>query len=147
MMSVLRVASSKATDIARGVSRLLAEHGFSTLNEFSLKNSRRADVIGLDKRGTIIIVEVKSSPADFRSDAKWPEYLDHCDRFYFAVDDAFPTDILPADEGLISADKFGAEIIREASVRKVNAARRKSLTLKFARTAAARLKEFTDPPV
>lgn len=146
-MSVLRVASSKATDIARGVSRLLAEHGFSTLNEFTLKNSRRADVIGLDKRGTIIIVEVKSSPADFRSDAKWAEYLDRCDRFYFAVDGAFPTDILPADEGLISADKFGAEIIREASVHKVNAARRKSLTLKFARTAAARLKEFTDLPV
>lgn len=126
---------------------MLAEHGFSTLTEFTLKNSRRADLIGLDKRGDIVIVEVKSSPADFRSDAKWPEYLDHCDRFYFAVDDAFPTDILPTDQGLIIADKFGGEIIRAAQAHKVNAARRKSLTLKFARTAAARLREFSDPSV
>lgn len=131
----------------RGVARVLAEHGFATITEFSLKNGRRADLVGLDKRGDIVIVEVKSSLADFRSDSKWPNYLEHCDRFFFAVDEAFPSDVLPAEEGLIVADKFGAEIIREASPRKVNAARRKALTLKFARGAAQRLKELTDPAV
>lgn len=131
----------------RGVARMLAEHGFATITEFSLKNGRRADLVGLDKRGDIVIVEVKSSLADFRSDSKWPNYLEHCDRFFFAVDEAFPSDVLPAEEGLIVADKFGAEIIREASPRKVNAARRKALTLKFARGAAQRLKELTDPAV
>lgn len=146
-MSASRPESSKAADIVRGVARVLAEHGFATITEFSLKNGRRADLVGLDKRGDIVIVEVKSSLADFRSDSKWPNYLEHCDRFFFAVDEAFPSDVLPAEEGLIVADKFGAEIIREASPRKVNAARRKALTLKFARGAAQRLKELTDPAV
>jgi len=145
MMSALQVASSSTQDVTRGAARLLAEHGYATLSEFTLKNSRRADLIGLDKRGEIVIVEVKTSAADFRGDAKWPEYLDHCDRFYFAVDDAFPSDELPADQGLIIADKYGGEIVRESETRKVNAARRKALTLKFARTSAARLKEHTDP--
>jgi len=139
---------SKARDIARGVARLLADHGFATITEYTLKNGRRADVAGLDKRGDIVIVEVKSSVADFQSDNKWPDYLDHCDRFYIAVDEAFPNDILPDDQGLIIADKFGAEIVREPPERaRVNAARRKALTLKFGRTAANRLKTFTDPSV
>lgn len=134
--------------MARGVARLLADHGFATITEFTLKNGRRADVAGLDRRGDIVIVEVKSSVADFQGDNKWPDYLDHCDRFYFAVDEAFPNDILPDDQGLIIADKFGAEIVREAPERKrVNAARRKALTLRFGRTAAKRLQAFTDPPV
>ena len=98
---------SKAGEVSRGVCRLLADLGYATITEFTLKNGRRADVAGLDKRGKIIIVEVKSSAADFRSDAKWPEYLEHCDEFFFAVAEDFPHDILPAEHGLIIADRWG----------------------------------------
>jgi hypothetical protein len=136
---------SKARDLARGVVRLLADLGYRSLTEFSLKNKRRTDVIGLDKRGNIIIVEIKSGPADFRSDTKWREYLDFCDKFYFAVADDFPRDMLPADQGLIIADRYGGEIVAEGELRKVNAARRKTLTLNFARTAASRLNQLADP--
>ena len=136
-----------AVDISRGIQRLLVSLGYRSLTEFTLKNNRRADVIALNKQGRIIIVEVKSSAADFRSDSKWPEYLEFCDRFYFAVNTDFPQEILPADQGMIIADRYGGEILREAEDRKVNGTRRKTLTLNFARTAAQRLQGISDPGI
>ena len=136
-----------AVDISRGIQRLLVSLGYRSLTEFTLKNNRRADVIALNKQGRIIIVEVKSSAADFRSDSKWPEYLEFCDRFYFAVNTDFPQEILPADQGMIIADRYGGEILREAEDRKVNGTRRKTLTLNFARTAAQRLQDISDPGI
>ena len=125
---------------------MLADLGYASLQEFNFNNGRRADVAAIERKGNIVIVEIKSSVADYRADNKWPDYLDHCDRFYFAVDETFPVDILPEDQGLIIADRYGAEIVRQAEVRKVNAARRKALTLSFARTAARRLTALLDPP-
>ena len=136
-----------AVDISRGIQRLLVNLGYRALTEFTLKNNRRADVIALNKQGRIIIVEVKSSAADFRSDSKWPEYLEFCDRFYFAVNTDFPQEILPADQGMIIADRYGGEILREAEDRKVNGTRRKTLTLNFARSAAQRLQGISDPGI
>ena len=141
------MTAATAKIICRGVIRMLGDMGYRSLAEFTLKNNRRVDVIGLDKRGKIIIVEVKSSAADFRSDNKWSDYLEFCEQFYFAVTEDFPRDILPTDQGLIIADGYGAEIVVEAETRKVNAARKKSLTLNVARTAAQRLSEFTDPKI
>ena len=134
-----------AIHIARGVIRMLGEMGYASVTEFTLKNNRRVDVIGLNRRGKIVIVEIKSSVADFRSDHKWTEYLEFCEEFYFAVAEEFPRHILPEDQGLIIADRFGAEIVVGAETRKINAARRKSLTLNFGRTAAKRLQQFIDP--
>ena len=136
-----------AVDISRGIQRLLVNLGYRALTEFTLKNNRRADVIALNKQGRIIIVEVKSSAADFRSDSKWSEYLEFCDRFYFAVNTDFPQEILPADQGMIIADRYGGEILREAEDRKVNGTRRKTLTLNFARSAAQRLQGISDPGI
>ena len=134
-----------ANVISRGVVRMLGEMGYASVTEFTLKNNRRVDVIGLNRRGKIVIVEIKSSVADFRSDHKWTEYLEFCEEFYFAVAEEFPRHILPEDQGLIIADRFGAEIVVGAETRKINAARRKSLTLNFGRTAAKRLQQFIDP--
>jgi hypothetical protein len=82
---------------------------------------------------------VKSSLEDYRSDSKWPDYLDYCDHFYFAVPEFFPLEVLPADMGLLVADPFGAAVLREAPLLRLNAARRRSILLKFAHTAARRL--------
>ncbi len=128
-----------AQGLARGVGRLLADHGQVSLVEFSLKSGRRVDVIGLDARGRFTVVEIKSSLEDFRGDRKWPEYLDYCDRFFFAVPDFFPREILPVDCGLMVADPFSAVILRESPTLTLNAARRRSLLLQFAQTAARRL--------
>lgn len=122
--------------LTRGVARLFVDMGLSPLTEFRLANGRRADVAAIDRKGRITIAEVKSCRADFESDGKWPEYLEFCDAFYFAVDPAFPQDILPAPEGLIVADAFGAAIARDAVSRTLAAARRKAVTLRFARQAA-----------
>ena len=124
--------------LTRGVTRLFIDLGLSPLCEFRLANGRRADVAGLDRKGKLIIAEVKSCRADFEVDLKWPDYRDYCDQFYFAVDTDFPRALLPEDEGLIIADEYGAAISRAAEDRPLNAARRKAVTLRFARQAAAR---------
>src|ERR1700719_146598 len=100
--------------LARGVARALAQRGYATLNEVSLANGRRADVMGLGRAGELVIVEGKSSVQDFRSDVKWPEYREFCDRFYFAVPENFPREAIPGDCGLIVANGFGGAVLREA---------------------------------
>jgi hypothetical protein len=131
--------------LARGVCRALAQRGYSTLTEFSLANGRRADVMGLGRGGELVIVEVKSSVQDFRSDGKWPEYREFCDRFYFAVPEGFPRDLIPEDCGLIMADPFGAAILRESPLIAVASARRKAMTLRFALVGSDRLRRLLDP--
>lgn len=118
---------------------MLAQHDRPALTEVTLRNSRRADVMAIGRDGTVWIVEVKSSVPDYRSDAKWQEYRDFCDRFFFAVPPDFPAEIIPDDCGLIIADTYDGAIVREAPDLKLNAARRKAVTLRFARMAAERL--------
>lgn len=140
-----------ARDVARGVARLLFRQDLMALCEVSLGNGRRADLMAVDAKGQIVIVEIKVSKADLRGDAKWHEYLDYCDRYYWAVPAGF--DLSPFDEagfrpeisGLIVADRYDAEMLRAATVRPMPAARRKVETLRFARTAARRLLGGLDP--
>lgn len=134
-------------ELARGVCRALAQCGFATLTEFSLASGRRADVMALGRDGELLIVEIKSSVADFRSDRKWPEYRAFCDRLYFAVPDGFPREMIPTECGLIMADAFGAAVLREALAEPVAAARRRAVMLRFARHAARRLQRVVDPAV
>ena len=134
-----------AARICRGVIRLMDGLGFAALQEFPLKARRRADIIALDTAGEIVIVEVKSGRADFQADRKWPEYLEFCDRFFFAVDTDFPRDILPVDCGLIVADAHGGEIVRPAPQGKLNGNRRRVLTLEIAIAANRRLARAMHP--
>jgi hypothetical protein len=131
--------------LARGIGRALAQRGYASLTEVSLANGRRADVMGLGRAGELVIVEVKSSLQDFRSDVKWPEYREYCDRFYFAVPENFPREAIPEDCGLIVADGFGAAVLREAPVLALSAARRKAVTLRFALLGSERLRRLVDP--
>ena len=134
-----------AAALARGVSRTLRAHGGATLTEFTLRTGRRVDVIGVDDDGRVTIVEIKTSVADFRSDGKWPEYLDFCDYFYFAVPEDFPRELLPGECGLMVADAYEALILVPSEARPVNGSRRRALILRFARAAAQRLNAYTDP--
>ena len=137
--------SRTALEVAVGTRRLLASHGFASVPELTLATGRRADIIALGGDCAVWIVEIKSSVADFRSDGKWPDYRDFCDRFFFAVPTDFPTEILPAEAGLILADAFGAALVREPPEHRLNAARRKAVLLRFARAAAGRLHMLVDP--
>lgn len=124
--------------LTRGVARLFRDLGLAPLPEFRLPNGRRADLAGLCQKGQLVIAEIKSCEADFAADGKWEDYLDFCDAFYFAVAADFPRALLPEAEGLIIADSYGGAIIRPSVERQMAAARRKSITLRFARQAAAR---------
>jgi hypothetical protein len=137
--------SETALMVQRGVCRLLRAAGFATLPEFTLRSGRRADVIALNDHGLIWIVEIKSSLEDFRTDQKWPEYRDFCDRLFFAIPPVMDPDIMPAEAGLMIADNWGAEIIRQPDAFALHASRRKAVTLAFARTAALRLHGLHDP--
>jgi len=134
--------ASAAASIARGTARLLHALGFCTIPELPLASGRRADLVALGADGEIVIVEIKSSVADFRADRKWLEYHRHCDRLFFATALGVPPEIFPADAGLIVADAFGAAIEREAPEHRLAPATRRSMTLRFARAAAGRLEYF-----
>ena len=136
----------RAADIARGTLRLLGEHGYAAIKEFTLGSGRRADLAALDAQGRLLIVEIKSCRADFLSDQKWRSYLDYCDAFAFAVAPDFPQDLLPAETGLIIADRYGGHFMRRPYERVLNASRRKAEILRFARTAAQRLVTLDAPP-
>ena len=128
-----------ASDVARGVSRLLIQEGFSPILEFTLANGRRLDVAALGADGTLLGVEIKVALADLRGDTKWPDYLEFCELFYFAIPPEFPDEHVPPGTGLIVADKYGGAIVRPAARAPLHANRRKAVTLSFAKVAAERL--------
>jgi hypothetical protein len=115
------------------------------LTEFTLASGRRADLIGLGLDGKIWIVEIKSSPEDFKADTKWPEYRDYCDLFSFAIPQTMDPELIPQEAGLIVADQWGAEIIRAASEHVLHASRRRAVLIALARTGAQRLHDLWDP--
>lgn len=131
--------SERAMIVRRGVQRLLTEMGAAVLPELSLVTGRRADLVAVARNGDIWIVEIKSSIEDFRVDRKWPEYRAFCDRFFFATHPQVPAGIFPDDAGFILSDGYGAEILREAPEHRLAAPTRRALTLRIARTGAARL--------
>ncbi|MBN8920561.1 MAG: MmcB family DNA repair protein [Rhizobiales bacterium] len=140
-----RRQSPTALTVARGTARLLRAMGFVCIPEMPLTSGRRAALVALGPAGDFWIVEVKSSVADLRADRKWPDYRWHCDRLYFATTLDVPAELFPADAGLIVADGYGAQIVREADEHRLAGATRRSMTLRFGRMAAARLHALADP--
>lgn len=139
-----------ASDVVRGTARLFLRHDWIPMVEVPLSsnragNNRRADIMALCPKGSITIVEVKVSRADLLGDGKWPDYLDYCDRYFWAVPQGFDLtlfdrpELLPDRAGLIVADRYDAVMLREAVNCPLPGARRKAETLKFARRASRRL--------
>ena len=131
--------------LTRGVCRALEQLGYASLVEFPLANGRRADILALGRTGDLVIVEIKSSVADFRADRKWSNYRDFSDRLYFAVPNDFPRALIPDECGLMVADAFSAAVLRDGSTMRLDASRRRALTMRFARLAATRLRRLLDP--
>ena len=138
------ISTATAADVARGVSRLLLQQGYSPILEFTLANGRRLDIAALGPDGTLLGVEIKVALADLRGDTKWPEYLEYCEHFYFAIPPDFPEEHVPGSTGLIVADRYGGAIVRPATPAAVHASRRKAVTLRFAKVAADRLASVLD---
>jgi hypothetical protein len=140
-----RRQSETALAIARGTARLLRSLGFSCISELPLPSGRRADLVALNERDEIWIVEIKSSVEDLRVDQKWPDYRAHCDRLFFAFTQDLPSEIFPAQTGLIVADAYGAHLQREAPEHRLPAPTRKLMTVRFAIAAAQRINRLIDP--
>ena len=131
--------------LARGVARAMRDLGFVTVEELVPAPGLRVDLMALGPKGQVWIIECKSCRADFQSDRKWQHYLPWCDRFFWAVDADFPSQLLPEDTGLILADAYGGEIIRMGPDTPLAPARRKAVVQGFARHAALRLQALRDP--
>ena len=139
-----------AGEVARGVTRLFCRQDLFAICEMPLPNGRRADLMAIDPRGELTIVEIKVAKADLLGDGKWTDYLDYCDRFFWAVPPHLAHILeeerfLPADAGLIVADRYDAAVVRHAAHRPLAPARRKAEVLRFARRAARRLSAQIDP--
>lgn len=140
-----------AADVARGVTRMLLRHDCTAMAEVPLEGGRRADLMAIDARGNIVIIEIKCAKADLLGDGKWHDYLAHCDRFFWAVPAGFdlrPFEqeaFLPARAGLIVADRYDAAVVREAATVPLPTPSRRKCTLAFARRAARRVIHLLDP--
>jgi hypothetical protein len=145
-MSVENAAAPPgATLLMRGVCRALGQLGYASLVEFPLANGRRADILALGRSGELVVVEIKCSVADFRADRKWTSYREFADRLCFAVPGDFPVLLIPEDCGLIVADSYSATLLRNGSAQFLAPARRRAVTLRFARIAAQRVRRQLDP--
>lgn len=151
MATAYKDALDGAAAVARGVSRLFLRNNIVVQSEVSLRNHRRADLMGVNGKGEIVIVEIKCARADLLGDQKWPEYLDYCDRFFWAVPAGFDfarvesEAFLPERTGLIVADAYDAQIIRPAALVPLAAARRKVEVQRLARLGMRRLMGIADP--
>jgi hypothetical protein len=139
-----------ASEVARGVTRLFCRQDLFAVCEMPLPNGRRADLMAIDPKGGLTIVEIKVARSDLIGDGKWPDYLEYCDRFFWAVPPNLARFLeedryLPGEAGLIVADRYDAAVVREASHRPLAPARRKAELLHFARRAARRLSAQVDP--
>src|ERR1700730_14410544 len=140
-----RRQSERALALARGTARLVRSLGFSCISELPLPSGRRADLVALNERSEIWIVEIKSSIEDLRADQKWQEYRAHCDRLFFAFTQDLPCEIFPQDTGLIVADAYGAHLYCEAPEHRLPAPTRKLMMVRFAMAAAQRINRLIDP--
>jgi len=137
--------SETALAVARGTARLLRSLGFSSVSELPLPSGRRADLVALNERGEVWIVEIKSSVGDLRADHKWEDYRAHCDRLFFAFTQELPPEIFPKDTGLIVADAYGAHMLCDAPEHRLAAPTRKLMTVRFGMAAALRINRLIDP--
>jgi len=137
--------SQTALAVARGTARWLGSLGFSCISELPLPSGRRADLVALNARGDLWIIEIKSSVEDLRADQKWQDYRAHCDRLFFAFPQDLPCEIFPAQTGLIVADAYGAHLHCEAPEHRLPAPTRKLMTVRFGMAAALRINRLIDP--
>ncbi|MXO51838.1 MmcB family DNA repair protein [Erythrobacter gaetbuli] len=140
-----------AVEVARGIMRLFARNDVWLMPEIPLRNGRRADLMGLDPKGRVVIVEIKVQRGDLLGDGKWPDYLDFCDRFYWGVPphlDRSPLEgggYRPDCCGIVVADGYDGEIVRPAPLHPLAAARRKVEVERLARAAMRRMTVAADP--
>jgi hypothetical protein len=137
--------SERALMIARGVGRLFHSMNYTVISEVPLRSGRRADLVAIGRDGTLTIIEIKSSIADFRADQKWPDYRFHCDELYFATLPDVPEVIFPLEAGLIIADAFGGAVLRAAPRHPMPAATRKEMLIRLSRLGASRWQRLIDP--
>jgi hypothetical protein len=148
---ILAPETRRAMAVSRGICRLFARNDVWCLAEMPLRNGRRADLMGIDAKGQIIIVEIKTARGDLLGDAKWPDYLDFCDRFYWGLPPELDraclegADFRPDCCGVIVADEYDAEIVRPAPSHPLAHARRRAEIERLARTALRRQLVGLDP--
>ena len=153
LQSEIEPLGCDAASVARGIMRLFARNDIWCIPEMSLKGGRRADLMGVDAKGHVVIVEIKVARSDLLGDSKWSDYLEHCDRFYWGLAPNLDRSPLESEAyqpdccGVIVADGYDGEIIRPAPLTPLAAARRKVEMERLARAAIRRHAGLCDPEI
>lgn len=141
---------------------LFFRYGYSCTQELGLEawGARRADVICSKLNGQVVIIETKSSVADFKGDDKLKTYLKHCDRFYLCFTRKVWAKIkakeellerMPKRAGVITLQEDGyAKIVRPCKIKEMTVENRLSILSRLAwrqgelskRTKKARVRVF-----
>lgn len=135
---------SKADTLKAAAVSYFLKGGYSCFLELGLSSwgARRADMLGLNLRQKIVVAEVKSSPRDYKTDTKWREYLNFCDRFYFIMCPATLEKLKPrlkidlkgtgAGVMVLNPDTGYLEVVKKAAVRELDDETRLSLITRMA---------------
>jgi hypothetical protein len=135
------ISSSTAMDVARGVSRLLLDEGYSPILEFTLPSGRRLDVAAIGPgQAKMLGVEIRWRWPDLQTATRNGRKLDYCDLFYFAIPPDFPDEHVPHQAtGLnCGGPAMAARSSRKPKPNRCMPAGAEAVTISFARCAAVR---------
>ena len=124
--------------------RFLSTKGYKVLTEFALPNKKRVDIIGINLKKEIVIVEVKSNKNGVKLDKKWKNYLNYCNYFYFACSEKINFN-LSKDIGIIQNNSNKTQITKEPKYKKLPENKKNKLIFKIALSAASKFHRLIDP--
>tara|TARA_Y100000590_G_scaffold367596_1_gene427753 strand:- start:300 stop:767 length:468 start_codon:yes stop_codon:yes gene_type:complete len=125
--------------------QFLSLKGYKVLSEFALPNKKRVDIIALNLKKEIIIVEVKSNKTAIKLDKKWKNYLSYCNYFYFACNGNLKNISFSKNIGVIQENSKNVKIIKKSKYRNIPKNRKNNLIFKIALSAASKFHRLIDP--
>ena len=125
--------------------QLLISKGFKIITEFALPNKKRVDIIGINTKKEIVIVEVKSNKNNFKNDNKLKKYLKYCNYFYFSCNEEIKDICISKKVGIILYNSKNIEISRYSKYRKLSELIKNKIIYNFALSAASKFHRLVDP--
>ena len=130
--------------ILQNTMRFLSAKGYRVLSEFALPNKKRVDIIGINLKKEIVIVEVKSNKNGIKLDKKWKNYLNYCNYFYFACSEKLNLNF-SENIGIIRNNCNKIEITKEPKYKKLPENKKNKLIFKISLSAISKFHRLIDP--
>ena len=136
---------NKTRKILQKTMQFLVSKGYKIITEFALPNKKRVDIIGINSKKKIIIVEVKSNKNNFKNDIKWKKYLKYCNYFYFSCNEEMKNVNFSKKIGIILYNSKEIKIFKNAKYKKLSKITKNKIIYNFALSAASKFHRLIDP--